>query len=1100
MIESAKPCFHKVLNIILFILTFLFISFSNNLLAQTEVISIIRQDCEGYTNCYNSLAEWQANFGGIDFGSHEQGDLVSTNQIAIARIEGTWTLPDTDPVNIDSWITDANHYIYIYTTPEARHTGTSGTGYRLAYDEGALAIRTAYARLEGLEIYSGNGHIIYLRPETDYGIGEIHISHNLVHGNGISSGNGIYNYTCRGQVKIWNNIVYDVAAEGYNAGIQSDRGTVFLYNNTVISTINGYGIRVNDTAYAKNNLCEAVNDDFIGAFFPGSNFNASSDNTAPGLNSIEDQSFLFIDRNNNNYHLASGNNGASNYGIDLSNDPYIEFSDDIDDEIRAGGWDIGADEQPSVPDNNPPSLFDGAPAGNLPPGTSIATLTLFTNENATCRYSTLPDIAYETMTTVFSNTGSLYHSHEVSDLQEEQTYTYYIKCRDETSNANNDDFIISFYIESSDEVPPVISNIDPINISPYSATITWQTNENTTSQVEYGSDLYYGIFSTINDSLSASHVVNLIGLEPETTYHFRVRSKDIAHNESISDDYTFTTPAHTGNIYYVNQGHLEANDLNPGNQYRPWLTIQHAADIMEPGDMVIVYPGDYERIQVTRSGTPSAYITFKGATIPDQGLVDPNAIFDPANPEAVPGNPESNAVTKGFTLAMPWDSEERIEYIRIENFEITHIAEGSRSGIYLRGTDNIQIVGNFIHDINAPGDYNYIGINGVTHQNSNILVKDNTLYRVQGTGIDICGENWIVEGNELSHGLDANTDDGRHVGGDSDAFRFFGSNHIIRNNYAHDYLDIEQYGDPHIDCFQVFSVYPESQFAHDILVECNTCRNMGQMLMSEDQSEEEGGENAVHHITFRNNIFQGSRAGSIILGGYVDYFAFVNNVVADAYYTPLSVSEYCHHVNVLNNIFYNNGGGTQLSNETSWEGSVWDYNIFYPDFTYPPKQPLFDQHSLFDIDPEFMNSDAGNFLLTAESPAIDIGIARNEFNYDKDYNSRPAGLGWDLGAYEFLSGSGIIDTTNIDDMTLFQNFPNPFYQYTIIAFYLTEPSKIDLALYDMQGRRVRTIFKGDRDEGLHYIELDDSTLNSGIYFIRLIKNRNVEVRKCLSIN
>ena len=71
----------------------------------------------------------------------------------------------------------------------------------------------------------------------------------------------------------------------------------------------------------------------------------------------------------------------------------------------------------------------------------------------------------------------------------------------------------------------------------------------------------------------------------------------------------------------------------------------------------------------------------------------------------------------------------------------------------------------------------------------------------------------------------------------------------------HDYLDEEQYGDPHIDCFQTFSVYPDSQFAHDILIEGNTCDNFGQMLMIEDSSEENGTGNAVHHITFRNNIF-----------------------------------------------------------------------------------------------------------------------------------------------------------------------------------------------------------------------------------------------------
>src|SRR3989344_9507887 len=91
--------------------------------AATESIRIIRQDCTGYTNCYTSLSAWEAG---------EQRDLTATDEIAVARIEGTWTNPDTTPVTISGWTTDATRYIKIYTTPEARHTGKwDNTRYRL---------------------------------------------------------------------------------------------------------------------------------------------------------------------------------------------------------------------------------------------------------------------------------------------------------------------------------------------------------------------------------------------------------------------------------------------------------------------------------------------------------------------------------------------------------------------------------------------------------------------------------------------------------------------------------------------------------------------------------------------------------------------------------------------------------------------------------------------------------------------------------------------------------------------------------------------------------------------------------------------------------
>jgi hypothetical protein len=228
--------------------------------------------------------------------------------------------------------------------------------------------------------------------------------------------------------------------------------------------------------------------------------------------------------------------------------------------------------------------------------------------------------------------------------------------------------------------------------------------------------------------------------------------------------------------------------------------------------------------------------------------------------------------------------------------------------------------------------------------------------------------------------------------------RFFGSGHAIRNNYMHDYLDEEQYGDPHIDCFQSFSVYPDSQFAHDILIEGNTCDDFGQMLMIEDSSEENGAGNAVHHITFRNNVFLHARAYAI-QGGGADYFTFVNNLVADSHYGGFGLSNN-PYLTVYNNIFYNNGSGSQINDNDSKVGSVWDYNLHYPDFSWPPKQPEFDQHSLFGVDPGFRNAAVGDYHLRTGSPAIDRGVALTEFNYDKEFVFRPQMAAWDIGPYE----------------------------------------------------------------------------------------------------
>ena len=87
----------------------------------------------------------------------------------------------------------------------------------------------------------------------------------------------------------------------------------------------------------------------------------------------------------------------------------------------------------------------------------------------------------------------------------------------------------------------VISEIKVSKITDLSATISWATNEPATSQVEYGTTNAYGSTTTLDESLITSHGVTLAGLNPSTTYHFKIKSKDESGNEVASQDQTLTT-------------------------------------------------------------------------------------------------------------------------------------------------------------------------------------------------------------------------------------------------------------------------------------------------------------------------------------------------------------------------------------------------------------------------------------------------------------------------------------------------------------------------------------------------------------------------------
>lgn len=105
--------------------------------------------------------------------------------------------------------------------------------------------------------------------------------------------------------------------------------------------------------------------------------------------------------------------------------------------------------------------------------------------------------------------------------------------------AKIDDFYVHSVGNLPDTTPPTITNIAAVP-GTTSATITWSTNEDATSSVDYGATTSYGN-NAASAALSQAHSVELTGLTPNTTYHFRVTSEDAAHNSAGSSDLTFAT-------------------------------------------------------------------------------------------------------------------------------------------------------------------------------------------------------------------------------------------------------------------------------------------------------------------------------------------------------------------------------------------------------------------------------------------------------------------------------------------------------------------------------------------------------------------------------
>ena len=93
----------------------------------------------------------------------------------------------------------------------------------------------------------------------------------------------------------------------------------------------------------------------------------------------------------------------------------------------------------------------------------------------------------------------------------------------------------------ADTTPPIISNVEVVDITETGATVTWVTDEPSSSQVEYGLTSSYGSISAVDSTPVTNHIMVFSNLAPHTKYNFRVISEDWEGNSRTSSKYIFTT-------------------------------------------------------------------------------------------------------------------------------------------------------------------------------------------------------------------------------------------------------------------------------------------------------------------------------------------------------------------------------------------------------------------------------------------------------------------------------------------------------------------------------------------------------------------------------
>ena len=169
-----------------------------------------------------------------------------------------------------------------------------------------------------------------------------------------------------------------------------------------------------------------------------------------------------------------------------------------------------------------------------------------TASDSTIFFSTSTSFAVSSSTTDSSSVTT--HSVTLNNLNTSTKYYYYARSIDGSSNVNTDRNVVSgvpnYYTfnTSNDVTAPTFSGFTT-TVATTTVNIDWTTNEDSSSQIEYGTTTAYGSTTSNDSALTLRHGATITGLTDSTLYHYRALSSDANGNAGTSGDQTFTTLA-----------------------------------------------------------------------------------------------------------------------------------------------------------------------------------------------------------------------------------------------------------------------------------------------------------------------------------------------------------------------------------------------------------------------------------------------------------------------------------------------------------------------------------------------------------------------------
>ncbi|MCB9078683.1 MAG: right-handed parallel beta-helix repeat-containing protein [Anaerolineaceae bacterium] len=406
-----------------------------------------------------------------------------------------------------------------------------------------------------------------------------------------------------------------------------------------------------------------------------------------------------------------------------------------------------------------------------------------------------------------------------------------------------------------------------------------------------------------------------------------------------------TTSAQMG-LFYVD-ANTGSDITGDGSAGKPWQSIRYAANQIDPGDTVLINPGSYDGgITVDTAGTQTAPITFKST---GSGVII----------EGSGGERDAFFITEA-------------DYVIVDGLTIQH---ADRAGLRISLSDHVTIRNcTFIDNVRWGIFTDFSDYTLVENSESSGAAIEHGIY------ISNSSDYPTIRNNRLHH----NHANGLHMNG-----------------------DISQGGD---------GIISGALVEGNVIYENGTGGGSGINM------------DGVTDSTVRNNLLYDNHASGISIyqidgGSGSQNNRILNNTIimpSDARWA-INIPD---TVDTGNQIFNN-----ILLNQHSWKGSILiaepdqasfesDYNIVVNRFNTHGNdadntnglsltgwQALgYDTHSIIaTADDVFVDAAAHDYRLKEGGPAIDAGTTLPDVPTDLDGHNRPAGLGFDIGAYEYGS-------------------------------------------------------------------------------------------------